>query len=172
MDHLVLTVIAPDQPGLVERIAQCIAAHGGNWLESRMARLANKFAGLLLVSVPEGRADALVAAGAEFRRRALIMQCRLAEGASREPDLRPFEARPLPSTTSDPALWAPILPSWRAACSSWPPMWHRPKPTGNAPALPHGWTSWPRPSSSASRAGATTASMPATRRPRPPSACS
>ena len=59
--------------------------------------------------------DALVAAGAEFRRRALIMQCRLAEGASREPDLRPFEARPLPSTTSDPALWAPILPSWRAA---------------------------------------------------------
>lgn len=32
MDHLVLTVIAQDQPGLVERLAQCVAAHGGNWL--------------------------------------------------------------------------------------------------------------------------------------------
>ena len=52
MDHLVLTVIAPDQPGLVERIAQCIAAHGGNWLESRMSRMAGQFAGILRVAVP------------------------------------------------------------------------------------------------------------------------
>lgn len=40
MDHLVLTVIAQDQPGLVERLAGCVAKHGGNWLESRMARMA------------------------------------------------------------------------------------------------------------------------------------
>ena len=52
MDHLVLTVIAPDQPGLVERVAQCIAAHGGNWLESRMSRMAGQFAGILRVAVP------------------------------------------------------------------------------------------------------------------------
>ena len=38
MDHLVLTVIPPDQPGLVEKLAQCVADHGGNWLESSMAR--------------------------------------------------------------------------------------------------------------------------------------
>ena len=44
MDHLVLTVIAPDKPGQVEHIAQCIAEHGGNWLESRMARMAGQFA--------------------------------------------------------------------------------------------------------------------------------
>lgn len=36
VDHLVLTVIAPDKAGQVERIAQCIADHSGNWLESRM----------------------------------------------------------------------------------------------------------------------------------------
>ena len=60
MDHLVLTVIAPDQPGLVERIAQCIAAHGGNWLESRMARMAGQFAGILRVAVPAGGYDELV----------------------------------------------------------------------------------------------------------------
>ena len=52
MDHLVLTIIAADKPGLVERIAQNIAAHGGNWLESRMAHMAGQFAGILRVGVP------------------------------------------------------------------------------------------------------------------------
>ncbi len=58
MDHLVLTIIAADKPGLVERIAHNIAAHGGNWLESRMAHMAGQFAGILRVSVPaESRQD-------------------------------------------------------------------------------------------------------------------
>lgn len=59
MDHLVVTVIAEDQPGLVERIAQCIAGHGGNWLESRMSRMAGQFAGILRVAVPVDRRAAL-----------------------------------------------------------------------------------------------------------------
>ena len=62
MIHLVLTVIAQDQTGLVERIAQCIAAHQGNWLESRMARMAGQFAGILRVAVPAAQRTALVAA--------------------------------------------------------------------------------------------------------------
>jgi len=60
MDHLVLTIIAADKPGLVERIAQNIAAHGGNWLESRMAHMAGQFAGILRVSVPAESRQALV----------------------------------------------------------------------------------------------------------------
>lgn len=52
MDHLVLTVIAEDQPGLVERVAKCIAEHGGNWLDSRMSRMAGQFAGILRIAVP------------------------------------------------------------------------------------------------------------------------
>ncbi|WP_439860004.1 glycine cleavage system protein R [Pseudomonas sp. MBLB4136] len=57
MEHLVLTVIAQDQPGLVERVAQCVANHGGNWLESRMSRMAGQFAGILRIAVPaEARA--------------------------------------------------------------------------------------------------------------------
>lgn len=60
MDHLVLTVIAEDQPGLVERIASCIAGHGGNWLESRMSRMAGQFAGILRVGVPAEAHDELV----------------------------------------------------------------------------------------------------------------
>ena len=62
MDHLVLTVFAPDKPGQVERIAQCIAAHGGNWLESRMSRMAGQFAGILRVAVPAENYDELVKA--------------------------------------------------------------------------------------------------------------
>ncbi|MBA1273575.1 glycine cleavage system protein R [Stutzerimonas azotifigens] len=52
MNHLVLTIIAEDQPGLVGRIADCIAGQGGNWLESRMSRMAGQFAGILRVAVP------------------------------------------------------------------------------------------------------------------------
>jgi glycine cleavage system regulatory protein len=59
---LVLTVLAPDRTGLVELLAQRIAAAGGNWEESRMARLAGQFAGILLVTCEAARSDALVAA--------------------------------------------------------------------------------------------------------------
>ncbi|KQQ54188.1 glycine cleavage system protein R [Pseudomonas sp. Leaf127] len=62
MNHLVVTVVAPDKPGQVERIAHCIAEHGGNWLESRMSRLAGQFAGILRLSVPIEQRDALVTA--------------------------------------------------------------------------------------------------------------
>lgn len=59
--HLVLTVIGPDRPGLIRAIAEEITAAGGNWLESRMASLAGQFAGIVLASVPQANADALVA---------------------------------------------------------------------------------------------------------------
>lgn len=62
MDHLVLTVIAQDQPGLVERVAQCISEHGGNWLESRMSRMSGQFAGILRVDVPLAAHAGLVTA--------------------------------------------------------------------------------------------------------------
>ncbi len=53
MASLILTVIGPDRPGLVRALAQSVAAHGGSWLESRMARLAGQFAGIVLVEAPE-----------------------------------------------------------------------------------------------------------------------
>jgi glycine cleavage system regulatory protein len=59
VDHFVITVVAPDKPGQVERIADCIALHGGNWLESRMSRMAGQFAGIVRVAVPVDNRDAL-----------------------------------------------------------------------------------------------------------------
>ena len=59
---LILTAIGKDRPGLVSALSEEIAAHGGNWLESRMARLAGEFAGIVRVSVPAANAEALVTA--------------------------------------------------------------------------------------------------------------
>jgi glycine cleavage system regulatory protein len=50
---LVLTFVGDDRPGLVSEISQSVASHGGTWLESRSARLAGKFAGILLVRIPD-----------------------------------------------------------------------------------------------------------------------
>ena len=59
---LVLTLLGPDRPGLVEAMAALIARHGGNWLESRMASLAGEFAGILRVEVDAAEAPALESA--------------------------------------------------------------------------------------------------------------
>jgi len=59
---LVMTVIGPDRPGLVQILAGRIADHGGNWLESRMCRLGGEFAGILSVEVDGLRSEELIAA--------------------------------------------------------------------------------------------------------------
>ena len=58
---LVLTVIGDDRPGIVEQLSERVLATGANWEESRMARLAGKFAGVLRVSVAADQADVLAA---------------------------------------------------------------------------------------------------------------
>ncbi|MGI9294844.1 MAG: glycine cleavage system protein R [Pseudomonadales bacterium] len=57
--HLVLSFIAADQPGLVEKVARIVAAENGNWLESRLAHLAGRFAGIVKISVAAANGDAL-----------------------------------------------------------------------------------------------------------------
>ena len=56
---LVITFIADDRPGLVERLSEVVSNAGGNWLESRMARLAAKFAGIARVEIEAGKTAAL-----------------------------------------------------------------------------------------------------------------
>ena len=59
MESLVVTVLGKDRPGLVEVVSAVVEEHGGDWVESRMSRLAGEFAGILRVSVPAAHADAL-----------------------------------------------------------------------------------------------------------------
>lgn len=60
--HLVLTIIGDDRLGLVEAVSNVVAEHEGNWGESRMAHLADKFAGIVTVEVSKAQEEALVAA--------------------------------------------------------------------------------------------------------------
>ena len=62
MATLVLSVFGDDRAGLVDALAAPIADHGGNWDRSHMARLAGKFAGIVVVTVPDERVDSLGAA--------------------------------------------------------------------------------------------------------------
>lgn len=91
MNDLVLTLIGPDRPGLVEAVADTIAAGGGNWLESRMAHLAGQFAGILRVEVAPERAEALVAALRRLEARGLKVIVEAARGPQPQPGGRPIE---------------------------------------------------------------------------------
>ena len=56
---LIITILGPDQPGLVSSLSKIVEVHNANWSESRMAHLAGKFAGILQVSVADINKEAL-----------------------------------------------------------------------------------------------------------------
>lgn len=58
-DTFILTFVAHDRPGIVERLAKIVTDNGGNWLESRMTNLAGMFAGVARISLPDGQAAPL-----------------------------------------------------------------------------------------------------------------
>ena len=59
MQQIVFTFVGNDKPGLVQRLSEQVSAHGGNWLESRLARMAGKFAGIVCINVPASNAVVL-----------------------------------------------------------------------------------------------------------------
>jgi glycine cleavage system regulatory protein len=87
-ETLVLTVLGPDRTGLVEALAARIAAAGGNWESSRMARLAGQFAGIVLVTAEGERVDALVSALRELGTLGLEVTARVTAAPSPAPGER------------------------------------------------------------------------------------
>lgn len=57
---IVLTLVGPDRPGLVEAVSESVARHGGNWVESRMAQLSGQFAGILRIEIAPSQVQSLV----------------------------------------------------------------------------------------------------------------
>jgi glycine cleavage system regulatory protein len=57
----IITFIGDDRPGLVEQLSSVIERNGGSWHESRLSQLGGKFAGLILVSLPEDGGPSLEA---------------------------------------------------------------------------------------------------------------
>ena len=82
IETLVMTIMAADRPGLVERIAACVADQGGNWLESRMCRLGGRFAGIARVEVAGEKLTALKRAlhGLEADGLRIVVESGAAEG--------------------------------------------------------------------------------------------
>ena len=64
-------IIGPDRPGLVELMSDTVIAHRGNWLDSRMASLADYFVGVARVTIPEEYAEGFAAALKQFEDRGL-----------------------------------------------------------------------------------------------------
>ena len=54
MQRHVLTLIGNDRPGIINALATGVRDLGGNWLASRMARLAGQFAGIVELDLPVG----------------------------------------------------------------------------------------------------------------------
>lgn len=82
---LVATIVCRDQPGIVERIARVVSAHQGSWEESRMARLAGRFAGILRATVPSENVSALEQALAALRGEGIEVTVQLGEGEAGPP---------------------------------------------------------------------------------------
>lgn len=59
---LVVTVIGPDRPGIVNQLSDAAQRCGANWAGSRMASLAGQFAGMVHFEVADDRVDALASA--------------------------------------------------------------------------------------------------------------
>ena len=104
MIPLVLTYVGDDRPGLINAVSEKIAAFGGTWLESRSARLAGKFAGILRVNVPEENAGARTCV-ARPRDDGASPDCR-ARARTTRPRRRRVSSRSTFSATSGPVLCA------------------------------------------------------------------
>ncbi len=91
MTSLILTIIGPDKPGLVERLSNTIAEHDGNWLESALSRLGGKFAGILVISVPDDKTSGLTDALLALQKSGLKIIAEIADEQERPSTLQSFK---------------------------------------------------------------------------------
>lgn len=68
---VIVSVVGPDRPGLVDRLSSAVASVEGNWEGSRMLRLAGQFAGMVQVVVEESALAALAKSLDELERAGL-----------------------------------------------------------------------------------------------------
>lgn len=78
---MVLSLVGPDRPGLVDLLATAVAESEGNWLESRMCRLGGQFAGIVRVEIPQGREEVLRRRLSELEKAGLQVMMRRDDGA-------------------------------------------------------------------------------------------
>ena len=72
--NYVITLSAADRPGIIEALSNAVAEAGGNWHESRMLRLAGRFAGVARVGIPRSQAATLEIALARLESQGLELR--------------------------------------------------------------------------------------------------
>lgn len=60
MNHLIISFISPDRPGLVDTISNAVKQHQGNWQTSSLHHLSGYFAGVIEIAVAAEQSDGLV----------------------------------------------------------------------------------------------------------------
>ena len=83
---LVVTVIGPDRPGLVNLLSDRGREAGASWAESRMANLAGQFAGIVRFDVDAAQADTLAASLQALQSLGLSVLIARGRGAAASPD--------------------------------------------------------------------------------------
>ncbi|MEC5386559.1 ACT domain-containing protein [Uliginosibacterium sp. H3] len=73
-EDFVITAIGDDRPGLVEELAAVVVAHEASWLESSLAHVSGKFAGLVRIRVHAQNVVALQKALTDFKPLRVIVE--------------------------------------------------------------------------------------------------
>jgi glycine cleavage system regulatory protein len=60
MKSIIISVLGDDKPGLVDNLSDFIVKHGGDWVDSRMLHLGDKFAGILSVNVKDADVETFI----------------------------------------------------------------------------------------------------------------
>jgi glycine cleavage system regulatory protein len=79
---IVLTILADDQPGIINTVSKVLYDHGGGWTKSSMSSLEGQFAGILLASVPTEKADACVEQLQQLKSQGLHVTAHVSSGLS------------------------------------------------------------------------------------------
>lgn len=87
---VILMVIGEDRPGLTRALADAVVGAGGNWLESHLARLGDKYVGSVLVELPEGRLADLETGAAAIDAIGFSVSILPASGEARAPGGQPL----------------------------------------------------------------------------------
>ena len=59
MNHLIISFITADRPGIVKTLSDLITQHKGNWKKSSLHQMSGVFAGVIEISVPADNSQAL-----------------------------------------------------------------------------------------------------------------
>jgi glycine cleavage system regulatory protein len=87
---IVLTILADDQPGIINVVSKVLYDHGGGWTKSSMSSLEGQFAGILLASVSTDKAAACVQELHKLKSQGLHVIAHVSSGLSTSNEMQEY----------------------------------------------------------------------------------